>query len=116
MFLSIFGDLEYGNYQSVEDWADAHQQAHRSISRAAAGIGVPISSGLLTGEHIDDNWMGRHGLIHVALQRFLRPGSSTSSQAMVSSLSDWLTESSFYNWHQTHDYIHTQLNAYLGVH
>lgn len=116
MYLSIYGDLEYGNYGSIEAWAAAHDQAHRSLTRAAAMQGTPIPGGLLTGENIDNVWMGRHGLMHIALARFLPANSTGSSTLMLSSLSEWLTESSFYDWHQRHDDIHSRLNQIFGVH
>lgn len=116
MLVSIFGQLEYGNYSSIQDWAAAHDQAHKSLARAAAMGGNPIPGGLLPGENIDNNWMGQHGLMHMALARFLPANSTSSSTLMLSSLSEWLTESSFYDWHQRHDDIHSRLNQIFGVH
>lgn len=115
MLVSIFGQLEYGNYASVEDWGAAHAQAHRTITRVCANNGNPISPVLLSPEHIDDDWFGRHGLAHMALQRFYTPDSSVSSTLMVSNLKDWETANQFYDWHQMHDQIHTRLNAALGI-
>lgn len=116
MLVSIFGKLTYGDYASVEAWAKAHEIAHRSIGEQAMKNGINLPSPVLMGLEIDDHYLGRHGLVHLALQRLYKPDSSTSASLMMSSLSDWLTESKFYAWHQMHDAIHTRLNAALGVH
>lgn len=115
MLVSIFGDLEYGNYESVLDWSQAHAQAHRTIQRVAATNGNALTPTILSGEHIDNDWFGRHGITHVGLQRFYLPDGTASSALLISSLEDWEKENTFYDWHMMHDQVHTRLNAALGI-
>ena len=115
MFVSIFGDVEYGDYASIEDWGGAHAQAHRTITRVVATNGFPVQPVILSAEHIDDDWFGRHGLAHMALQRFYLPDNTVSSTLMMSGLADWTAKDKFYDWHMMHDQIHQRLSNALGI-
>jgi hypothetical protein len=115
MLVSIFGQLDYGDYSTVQDWGAAHAQAHRTIARVVTTNGFPVQPVILSAEHIDDDWFGRHGLAHVALQRFYKPDTTVSSELMISSLKDWTDKDKFYDWHMMHDQIHSRLNNALGI-
>jgi hypothetical protein len=115
MLVSIFGQLEFGDYESVLDWSQGHAQAHRSLQRAAAMAGIALTPTILSGERIDDDWFGRHGIAHAGLQRLYQPDGSVSAGLMISSLIDWESKDRFYDWHMMHDQIHTRLNAALGI-
>jgi hypothetical protein len=114
MFFSPFGRVQYGDYASVQAWAKAHEIAHQTLSLRAAVKGRPVAS-ILTGQHIDNEFFGRHGLTHVALGRGVPPVSGVVPSLLIVSLAEWLTESKFYAWHQMHDADHARLNAAYGV-
>jgi hypothetical protein len=115
MLVSIFGQLEYGDYSSVLDWGGAHAQAHRTIQRVVTQMGNPLQPVLLGPEHIDDDWFGRHGIAHASLARFYPGDATASATMMLSSLKDWETQQSFYDWHMMHDQLHYRLNQALGI-
>ena len=116
MLVSIFGSLEYGDYDSVLDWSQAHAQSHRTINRVLASNGNALGGSILSGEHIDNDWFGRHGIEHAGLQRFYQPDNTASGAILISSLHDWESQQSFYDWHMMHDQVHSRLNAALGIH
>jgi hypothetical protein len=113
VLVSIFGDLEYGDEDSLLVWLQAHDIAHRTLNRVAAQAGKSLQPALLAGEPVDDDWFGRHGLAHAALARLYAPTSSSAGSTLMDGR--WENEEQFYQWHQMHDALHSRINAALGV-
>jgi hypothetical protein len=116
MLVTTFGDVTYGDGESLRQWLQAHDIAHRQLRQAVAiQKGAPLGALYLYTKDVDNDWFGRHGLGHLALFRFAPTGSGLLNSLTFSSVLDWGTEQAFYDWHQRHDYVHQQLNAAFGI-
>lgn len=115
MLMTLYGDLEYGNKAALQNWIQAHDIAHRQYREAAAMAGNALEALLLGQPDIDNDWLGRHGLGHVALFRFAPTGSGLLNSITFSTVKDLANEDGFYDWHQRHDYVHSQINAAFGI-
>jgi len=118
-FQSVFGDLTYGDNDSLQDWLAAHDADHRSQRKAIINLGISLDGWpLLTGNFNTKSygptseWFGRHALMHVALKQFFTPDDTVSSLPLAQ---EWVDEKSFTNWQQMHDQIHQQINNALGI-
>lgn len=115
MFISIFGDLDYGDRASLLDWMAAHDLSHRQIKQALSQVGATIQSVILGGDVINNDWFGMHGLSHVAIARSVPGVTSESASLLATNEGDWSSQNKFYNWHQNHDLLHDRINAVLGT-
>lgn len=112
MIVTPFGDLEYESHPMTLQWLAAHSIRHGTYRGRLSRLGTAIRPAILTGD-VDDRWVSMHYLQHVAFQRFVTPGGSTSVQLLASLPT--VSEGVFYNWHRQHNLLHQRLDQTLGV-
>lgn len=115
MLSTLYGDIDYNDKASVEDWISNHALAHRQYRVTAASIGINLQTTILSGEVIDDDWFARHGFTHIGLEQTYQPGVGPGAIYMLSGTEVWKTEERFYDWHQNHNQLHQRINSALGI-
>jgi hypothetical protein len=111
MIVTPFGDVEYGNVQSILYWLDAHDVRHHTERQALIEKhSISLSAFPMTGP-VNSEWFGRHALAHLAYAPFGRPNASV---ARLDLEHQWDSPANFYHWHQVHNESHeTDGNAIL---
>lgn len=115
MLMTVYGDLDYKDPESLRDWISAHSLAHRQERQAAILAGVGIQAVILDTPRVDNDWFGRHGLAHYAMRTLYQPNGSVSASMLWSNIGNWGSEQQFYDWHQYHDGIHQMIDQALGL-
>jgi hypothetical protein len=111
MIVTPFGDLEFGDDQSLRYWMDAHDGRHHAERQAIARSGVPLFAHSYASP-INRAWFGQHMLEHGAMKSFAIPDDQVSTVMIENG---WEEESSFYKWHQIHNQLHQRLDQALGL-
>jgi hypothetical protein len=104
--ITTFGDMAYGDVDTMQDFLQAHDSQHQSFQQRAAVAGNNVPVGDLT-QQPDDDWMQRHISYHNALQVFLVPDDTINVNALTDY--DWSSADSFYSWMQIHTLLHQKL-------
>jgi hypothetical protein len=112
MQMTMFGDVEWGDSQSMWNFLTAHDLKHQALARVLADSNVQSPAFLLTAQ-IEDNWVQTHYQQHVLLSQAITQSVDSSIYNLLSNpLTD---EDTFYNWFDIHDIIHQQLDQGLGI-
>lgn len=113
MIPTLFGDVKWDDDATMRQFLPAHDLEHRLLRKVLIqGFGAPIQASLLSQEP-DNDWMGRHALIHLALEKFYVPNSSAPAVTLMRPVPE--DERSFYDWHQRHSLIHLVMRQQLGL-
>jgi hypothetical protein len=107
----IFSTPEFGDEQSLGYFLADHNQVHFNLCQATGNV---ISFTDLSGE-IDEDWLARHRLQHVAFYNALLTPATGLTPPSIVDVPDLDDEGVFYRWMQAHNDLHTQLDQALGI-
>lgn len=112
MILTPFGDLSFGDTSALQSWSSAHDLRHRTENQAIItqnGSALPYAS---LDAPIDEDWLQRHVMYHLAMLKFAPNDQSVSAQLLDT---PWSDDTNFQFWHQMHNDLHQVLDQTLGI-
>lgn len=104
MIVTPFGELKYGDAETLQVWMDAHARRHATISQVAK---VPGQQSFGT---MDGDWFHRHAASHATNAGVLGINPPTSAISY-----GWLNPESFDQWHRIHNLIHLREDQAAGI-
>lgn len=107
--VTIFGNMEYGDEDAVQQFLLNHDQAHQEINQALVQqAGVTLDQPFLDRQP-DNDWFAQHWLLHKAINEALQVG------GLPGLSHDWADERSFYDWNKVNNDDHVAFAQVLGI-
>lgn len=108
MITTIFGDLEWGDDGSLEEFLSNHYQSHIDLNAALANTGINFQTPFLARKP-DNDWFADHYLLHQALDRALNAGGFPGLS------NGWGNAATFYDWMNINNNAHIAYAQLTGV-
>lgn len=108
-----FGQLDYGSDKGLAEYFAAHDTQHRMYNQILALRGLPIGAQPLGANKITKDWLLRNLTSHIAIHNVINSADPNSESRLFDT--DWDSERSFYDWHQSHDDSHAFFDQVFAI-
>lgn len=106
--VTIFGELEWGDDGSLQEFLSNHNQAHIDLNAAMAQRGIALGDVHLENSP-DNQWFADHWLIHKTLDQALQVSDAPGLG------SNWTGPRDFYDWHKINNDAHVLYAQVTGT-